>query len=906
MRKINKYIGGLFLTAVVMSGCQDDFDAPGLKVPVATLTKNTSILEVKQKYWSNETNYIDTIGLNDAGEHIVIAGRVISSDASGNIYKNLVIQDESAALTLSINANSLYNTYRIGQEVIIDVTDMYIGKYSGLQQMGFPDYAAGYGWQATFMPMEFFELHSELNGLPEPAKIDTVEVKAIADLPTTPEGLQKWQSQLVRINNVHFEGGGELNYTDEKEVSANRTLYDQNGSSITVRNSGYARFYADKLPAGNFDIVGILSYFGTSGWQLLLRTTDDCMNVGTPTLPAGTETNPYTVAEVVAMEMAEDAEMGWVTGYIVGAVAPEVETVTSSSDIEWTAPTTLANTLVIATSATATSLDSCLVISLPQDSKLRELANLKDNAGNIGKQIWLSGKFEKYMGTWGITGNRGTASEFKIDGVEIPDGSIAKGDGSEASPYNVEQILSGIEATGVWATGYIVGWVEGMTYSEGVKFSVPATSATNVIIAGTPTETDPEKCVPVQLPSGDLRSAINLMDNPTNIGKKLSYKGSLTKYFGVRGLKEGTAYKLDGEGSSTPEVPSDPVTTLDENFDSGTSFTTIGWKTVEVLGNKPWWIRNYNSNNYATVSGYQGTAPFDEWLISPAINISEASNKILNFETQANGYGATTSSFEVYVLTSDDPTTATKTKLDAVICDTPNGSYSSWTSSGNIDLSGFSGIIYIGFRYQATQDANYATYCLDNVKLVSDGSSTPEDPKDPEEPVTPVVGNAADFNTMNDGTPKSSPYTTYTSAAGWVVTNSVLLGGDADAATAANPRFGFIGGADVIAPTLNGKTSAPGTLTSPTISGGIKTLSFNYGFAFSDTQFSITINIKQNGAVVKSETVEVTGVEKQKKYDYTLDVNVSGDFVIEIVNNCLSASSSNKDRLSIWNLTWTN
>ena len=156
MKRITKYIGVL-LTALLaggaMTSCQNDFDAPGLITPGATLQPNTTIAELKAEYWNDADNYIDTIRLAESGERKVVAGRVVSSDASGNIYKNLVIQDETGALTMSINANSLYNNYRIGQEIVIDLTDMYIGKYSTLQQLGFPDYSPSYGWQATFMPL---------------------------------------------------------------------------------------------------------------------------------------------------------------------------------------------------------------------------------------------------------------------------------------------------------------------------------------------------------------------------------------------------------------------------------------------------------------------------------------------------------------------------------------------------------------------------------------------------------------------------------------------------------------------------------------------------------------------------------------------------------------------------------
>ena len=135
----------MLFAALGITSCDDDWDTPPLTGPVATIEANTSIYDLKAKYWFDETNGVDTIGLTDEGEHIIIKGRVISSDASGNIYKNLVIQDETSAVTFSINQNSLYTDYRMGQEVVIDVTDMYLGKYAGLQQFGWPDHSDTYG-----------------------------------------------------------------------------------------------------------------------------------------------------------------------------------------------------------------------------------------------------------------------------------------------------------------------------------------------------------------------------------------------------------------------------------------------------------------------------------------------------------------------------------------------------------------------------------------------------------------------------------------------------------------------------------------------------------------------------------------------------------------------------------------
>ena len=106
--------------------------------------------------------------------------------------------------------------------------------------------------------------------------------------------------------------------------------------------------------------------------------------------------------------------------------------------------------------------------------------------------------------------------------------------------------------------------------------------------------------------------------------------------------------------------------------------------------------------------------------------------------------------------------------------------------------------------------------------------------------------------------------------------------------------------------TLNGKTSAPGTLTSSVIAGGIDKLAFNYGFAFGDDQFSLTITIKKaDGTIIKSEKLEKTGLTKETVYEFVMDVNTNEDVIIELVNNCLTGTDKNKDRLGIWNLCWT-
>lgn len=729
MKSIYKLTFGLLAiaSAAGFSACQDDIDAPDVlgQVPVATLKPNTSIYEVKEKYWQNTTPYCDQIGTKENGEHIIIRGRVISSDYSGNIFKSIYIQDETAALPLSINQYNLYLTYRLGQEVVIDLTEMYIGRYAGLEQLGWPQWDESYqAYQPTFMQPGALLGHIELNGLPEPEKIDTILVSSMATMQasaTDTEYLLKMQGQLVRFNNVKFVDTAQIGTLGKYQENVNQTIEDAEGNRLTVRTSGYSNFWNTKLPEERGDVVGILGYYYSSSdpstsWQLTLINKEGMMNFGNPTYPLGSVERPYSVAEAVAVETAGQTPSGWVKGYIVGTVAPEVESVTSASDIEWGAEATLAGSVVIGQNPDSRSLEECLVVPLPQNSTMRKYVALRDHPENLGKLLTVNGTLAKYMDTFGVTGCPGTSTDFTLEGVEIP----VEVKGTKETPYTVEEIIqinpqstTVADETGIWVKGYIVGTY----YDYNPHFDTSNPSNNNILLASSPTASTKAECIDVQLPIGVVRTALNLKDNRGLLGKEVMVYGDVMKYNTMPGIKNTSDYVNDNTGGSTgggdTPVGSDG---LSENFDASTSLPS-GWTEMAIQGNKKWYVATYSGNNYASMTGYKGTAPFDSWLISPAVDLSKVSTKTLSFTSQVNGYGSTTSQIEVYVLNSADPKTATKTPLSANWPTAPASGYSSWASSGTIDLSAFSGTIYIAFRYTATTDANYATWCIDNVAI---------------------------------------------------------------------------------------------------------------------------------------------------------------------------------------------
>ena len=102
----------------------------------------------------------------------------------------------------------------------------------------------------------------------------------------------------------------------------------------------------------------------------------------------------------------------------------------------------------------------------------------------------------------------------------------------------------------VWVKGYIVGYVEGQAYATGAHFDADGCEVkTNLLLATNYNETNVEKCIPVQLPSGDVRNDLNLQDHPDNLGKEVKLYGYVLKYFSVPGFKNVTAYEFTGNTS---------------------------------------------------------------------------------------------------------------------------------------------------------------------------------------------------------------------------------------------------------------------------------------------------------------------------------------------------------------------
>ena len=119
-------------------------------------------------------------------------------------------------------------------------------------------------------------------------------------------------------------------------------------------------------------------------------------------------------------------------------------------------------------------------------------------------------------------------------------------DGTKQAPLTVAQLKAHeMNSAMVWVKGYIVGSANG-SLSQTEFGASDAAVASNIIIADEASCTDIDLCIPVQLPTGSVRSALNLLDNPSNLGKAVTLYGTADKYFSVAGVKNVSEYVLEG------------------------------------------------------------------------------------------------------------------------------------------------------------------------------------------------------------------------------------------------------------------------------------------------------------------------------------------------------------------------
>lgn len=462
----------------------------------------------------------------------------------------------------------------------------------------------------------------------------------------------------------------------------------------------------------------------------------------------GTMDNPISVDDLLDVTVATGNEVV-VKGYIVGVV----EGGNWSEQASFTAPFNTNSNLILAGSSTEKDIEFCIPVQLPSGD-VRTALSPAGHPENLGHEVILVGKNQKYFG---IEAGVKEVSAYKWvgDAPETPTVPV-KQRGTKENPLSVSAFLdygaNGQTVEDCWLTGVIVGYVAGQSI-DGATFSASGSdvSATNLLVAASADVKDAADCVAVQLPAGDVRKALNLKDNPGNLGKTVVLHGVREKYFGVVGLKSVDECTIDGTG--VEPTPTSPViysglvvpggNADGWTFEQGTLPETEG---IEYVWS---WTENYGIKASAYVSGQGFVA--DAWAISPVIDLAGCTDIKLNLEQATNFFKGTQQTQAVtYIRVENGEWTP--------VALSPDMTEDSWNFVAcTCDLNSYKDKkVQIGFNYKADGSV-CGTWEIKNFTITGEGGKTPE-PVDPD-PVTPAIyagltlpgGNADDW-TLQDGT----------------------------------------------------------------------------------------------------------------------------------------------------------
>ena len=337
------------------------------------------------------------------------------------------------------------------------------------------------------------------------------------------------------------------------------------------------------------------------------------------------------------------------------------------------------------------------------------------------------------------------AGTWEVKNFKVAHGTAAEPEKPEdAQEYTVAEAMAAFTGTAKPAIvkGYIVGTVNGQVYTEGCVFSGTAESNTNLLIADNADETDYNNCMPVQLPSGAVRSALNLVDNPGNYKKQVTLTGSLEKYFGVTGLKAVSKYVIDGVTPEEPETPEGAY--ISESF--ATSFGTF--TTQETVGNYPWVIdfSTAKATSYIDTDG-DGKADTNKeatsWLVSPTIDLTNETEAYIAFEyiIRYAESGKVADNHQLLVCSDFTGDVATASWVNIPYGAVEGADWQKFYKANVAVPTEFlgKGAVTFALRYTATTKAG--TWEVKNF-VVAHGAATgetPEEPETPDTPDTPVV-----------------------------------------------------------------------------------------------------------------------------------------------------------------------
>ena len=242
----------LMFTAFAFTSCvKKDYD----DLTTANVDPDLQVTHTIKQLQGFATSAVGVLITSD----VIVAGVVTGDDLSGNIYKKLILQQDSSGISIQLDVTNFNTEYPTGRHVFVKCKGLYIANNGGNYELGIsptspvgripaglaPRYLVKGKW-GQFITPKIYQLND--------------------NVPT---------NTLVTFNNVEFAAGNN-GVAYAATSPANLTLEDCAAipHTLILYSSTYATFALTKTPVGKGSITGIYTVYNNAG-ELQIRDTND-------------------------------------------------------------------------------------------------------------------------------------------------------------------------------------------------------------------------------------------------------------------------------------------------------------------------------------------------------------------------------------------------------------------------------------------------------------------------------------------------------------------------------------------------------------------------------------------------------------------------------------------------------
>ncbi len=241
----------MMLTAVVFTSCvKKEYDDVATANIDPALTATHTIKQVQALATGATPVEITT--------DVIFSGIVVGDDASGNIYKQMVLQQDSSGIAVQVDVSNFNTDYPIGRRVFVKAKGLYIANDGGNYEIGISSAGIVGRIPAALLSQYLVKGKWGLSVTPKEYQIGD---------PTIPT------NTLVKFTNVEFAPGS-YGVAYAATSGSNLDIKNCAGDILTLYSSNYSTFALQRTPTGKGSITGVYTIYSGDG-ELQIRDLYD-------------------------------------------------------------------------------------------------------------------------------------------------------------------------------------------------------------------------------------------------------------------------------------------------------------------------------------------------------------------------------------------------------------------------------------------------------------------------------------------------------------------------------------------------------------------------------------------------------------------------------------------------------